>query len=127
MWITSEPWFFDQLKRLSEADRDRVETMVNTLLKQFPGLYEELAISALDAGLLSQHECAEKLGLTELQTESELRGYRQSKIGIVAASIECGTSPAKVADGQVSVWGNRQGVQTIRFHGSPFGGLSCPR
>ncbi len=48
MWARLEPWQLLQLQRIAKFDPERVESFLNTLWTQYPGLLHELAISAVD-------------------------------------------------------------------------------
>jgi len=104
MWARLEPWQLLQLQRLAKLDPQRVEMIFNTLWDRYPGLYTELAISAVDQELLSVEDCAERLSLSAEQIEKDLIDFRQC-----AGSIETGVVPdrrnvACLAEAGIPVW-----------------------
>lgn len=103
MWRLVEPWQLQQLKRLSNLDPERVETILNTLWNSYPGLYEELAVSAVDQEMLSVEGCAQRIGVTEQEVERHLITYREQTVRPESAVVRDG-KVARLHDGQVAVW-----------------------
>lgn len=105
MWRKFEPWQVAQLQRLANIDLERAESVLNTVWSQYPGLYEQLALSALDQKQLSVEQCAKLIGVDEAACVERLQSLRSTlenreSAGVV---IEPGQA-AKVAAGSVAVW-----------------------
>jgi uncharacterized protein (DUF433 family) len=105
MWTLLEPWQITQLQRLAAHDAERVETVLNTLWRQYPGLLEELAISAVDQEELGVEECASLLRMDIDAVNQRLAAFRKRAIDpettIVLDDL---TSVARLSEGQVAVW-----------------------
>ncbi len=107
MWTTFDSWQLAQLKRLSNSDPERIETILNTIWKSYPGLLDDLAIAAVDQEQLSVADCAELTHAQTSEVEAKLIEFRQknahfdSDHAVVMAE---NSSVAKLADSQVSVW-----------------------
>lgn len=105
MWAKVERWQLRQLERLAYSDPDRGETVMNTLWRSFPGLYSELAISAVDQEMLSIEDCGELLTIPEAEVEERLMAFRGRKAQFDQAVVLApGSRVAKLADGRVAVW-----------------------
>jgi uncharacterized protein (DUF433 family) len=105
MWARLETWQLLQLQRLATLDPDRVELMLNTLWNQFPGLYTEIAVSAVDQETLSISECAERLDIDEQQVEIDLVDFRRSGRSIEHAVVrDERRKVACLAEGGLPVW-----------------------
>ncbi len=107
MWTKIEPWQLDQLKRLSQVDPERVETMLNTLWKSYPGLLADVAIAAVDQEQFSVADCAALLGIETSAVETRLRAFRQVQANADcqwAVVVDNNSSVAKLADSSISVW-----------------------
>ncbi|HEY3781146.1 MAG TPA: hypothetical protein VGL56_08700 [Fimbriimonadaceae bacterium] len=105
MWARLEKWQIKQLQRLANTDPDRVEALLNILWNQSPGLYSELAVSAIDQEMLSVEEGADRLSLTEHQVETELVDFRQKMTTVEAVVVHDDMRKAAcIADGGVAVW-----------------------
>jgi uncharacterized protein (DUF433 family) len=105
MWATLEPWQLPQLQRLAAIDPERAELILNTLWNSFPGLFAELAVSAVDQEMLSVDACAEKLDRPTDEVASELETYRACSINISHAVVIDGSKHvARLAECQVAVW-----------------------
>lgn len=106
MWARLESWQLPQLQRLSKLDAERVEALLNTLWHQYPGLYEELAIAAVDQEMLSVEDCAERLGKPIWVIEERLLQFRRAEVSVESAVVHDDTVKhiARLANGQVAVW-----------------------
>lgn len=103
MWTTMKPWQLEQLQRLSQLDPERAETILNTLWRMFPGLLEEVAISAVDQETLSVGECAALLSIDPMEVEERLIAFR-CHIRHVNRCVVIDRDVARLAEGQVAVW-----------------------
>jgi len=100
-----EPWQLQQLQRLVKSDPERVEAILNTLWNVYPGLYTELAVSAVDQEILSVRECAERLDVNENQVERDLTDFRLSTKLMDAIVVRDGLRCiACLAEGGIPVW-----------------------
>jgi uncharacterized protein (DUF433 family) len=104
MWHVLEPWQFTQLKRLATFDPERVETNMNTLWNAYPGLFEEVCVSAVDQEQLTISRCAELLGVTEVRVEEMLSNFRSRPPQPQAAVVRDERAVARLAEGHVAVW-----------------------
>lgn len=105
MWARLESWQITQLQRLSNLDPERAELFLNTLWNSFPGLFEELAISAVDQEIISVEECSLKLDRSEYDVEQELLRFRKRSHQHDCAVIHDGDkNVARLAEGRVPVW-----------------------
>lgn len=105
MWQTLEDWQLTQLRRLAALDGERTETVLNTVWNSYPGLFEQVALSAVDQGELTPERCAELLETTAEDVIFKLAQFRK----IVArhsnsAIVQQSGKDAKIAGGNVSVW-----------------------
>ena len=105
-WATFESWQLPQLQRLSKLDPERVESFLNTLWRQYPGLYGELAISAVDQEQLSVDACAELLNIRSEEVEERLLAFRRSALPLDTAVVHDDSAKhvARLANGQIAVW-----------------------
>lgn len=103
MWHVLEPWQFSQLKRLASFDPERAETAMNTIWNAFPGLFEEVCVSAVDQEHLTVARCAELLGLGEEEVMDRLHAFR-SRPQTAVAVVRDDRSVARLAEGHVAVW-----------------------
>ena len=105
MWARLESWQLQQLQRLAALDPERVELVLNTIWNQYPGLYTELAVSAVDQEMLSVQEGAERLDVDESQVEKDLLDYRMCARSIETAVVHDQLRKvACLAQGGVPVW-----------------------
>lgn len=104
MWTKVEDWQLHSLTRLATQDPDRVETALNTLYRQFPGLREELAIMAVDQEQLSVDDCARLLAIEVTEVEARLFAFRHRARFETAVIQDPGNKIARLADGKVAVW-----------------------
>lgn len=105
MWAPIETWQWLQLQRLSCVDRERAEQVLNTLWSTFPGLYEEMSISAVDQEMLSIDECAMRLSISPSLVEEKLLAYRRCAVSMDSAVVRDETKHvARLAQGQIAVW-----------------------
>lgn len=106
MWTTYEHWQLIQLRRLSNVDPERVETMLNTLWNSYPGLLADLAISAVDQEQLSVDACAKLLNIPTTEVDQRLLEFRTRSVqkdcdwAVVVDEGSC----AKLADSRIAVW-----------------------
>lgn len=105
MWRKFETWQIAQLGRLANIDLERAESVLNTVWSQYPGLYEQMALLALDQKQLEVEQCAKLLNVDEAECVERLQRLRgtlehRDAAGVV---IEPGQA-AKVAGGSVAVW-----------------------
>ncbi len=106
MWARLEPWQVLQLQRLAKLDPERVESLLNTLWHQYPGLYEELSIAAVDQDMLSVDQCAELLNKPSWVVDEKLLQYRSSTVSVESAVVrdDSHRHVARLANGQITVW-----------------------
>lgn len=106
MWVRHESWQLPQLQRLGKLDPERLETVLNTLWRQYPDLFAELAIAAVDQEELSVIECCDRLHLSPEQVEERLIAYRRAVVPIDSAVVHDDTKKhvARLAKGQAAVW-----------------------
>ncbi len=104
MWHVLEPWQFTQLKRLATFDPERVETTMNTIWNAYPGLFEEVCVSAVDQEQLTVARCAEILGIAESRVEEHLHDFRSRPPQPAAAVVRDERAVARLAEGHVAVW-----------------------
>ena len=107
MWTKFEPWQLAQLQRLGLLDPERVETILNTVWRSYPGLLEDLAIAAVDQEQLSVEACAEQLVIDVAHVEERLIEFRQknARFDYDWAVVFDGRSHiARLAESQVAVW-----------------------
>lgn len=107
MWTTFESWQLGQLQRLSQTDPERVETILNTIWKSYPGLLSDLAIAAVDQEQLSVDGCAELLDTDTDKVERCLMEFRQKNAKFEydwAVVVDNGSSIAKLVDSHVAIW-----------------------
>jgi len=105
MWAINEPWQLSQLNRLAGIDSERVETILNTLWKSYPGLYAELAILAVDMEQLSVDECAQRLGITGDEVLQKLIQFRRAApLDLALVPDRNGHPVARIADFGIAVW-----------------------
>ncbi|HRJ27318.1 MAG TPA: hypothetical protein PLO61_07405 [Fimbriimonadaceae bacterium] len=105
-YLQFETWQLTQLARIARQNPNRIEMVLNALWQASPGLFEDLAIAAVDQEMLSIQECAEKLGLTEAGVESKLREYRRSQCQYgapIVRDLEHGCV-AKLSGSQIAIW-----------------------
>ena len=105
MWRKFEPWQIAQLQRLANIDLERAESVLNTVWSQYPGLYEQMALFALDQKQLEVEQCAKLLSVDEAECVERLQRLRatlenREATGVV---VEPGQA-AKVAAGSAAVW-----------------------
>lgn len=105
MWKSLENWQLSQLGRLANVDAERLESLLNTLWEQYPGLFEQLALMALDQKQISIEYCATKLQISESECVERLkqlqRGLVESRDPLI---VQEAGQVARVADGSVAVW-----------------------
>lgn len=105
MWAKVDRWQIRQLERLASSDPDRAETVLNTVWRSFPGLFAEVAISAVDQEMLSVESCAKELDITEAEVEARLLAFRHRSARFdTAIVVDPQRNIAKLADGRVAVW-----------------------
>lgn len=105
MYRRLEIWQLTQLQRLASLDPEHAEKILNTVWTQYPGLYEQLVLSALEQRHLSVEESAKRLGVSEDECVARLKMYRKSLENDEPAAIvhEPGQA-ARVAGGIATVW-----------------------
>ncbi|MGV3615480.1 MAG: DUF433 domain-containing protein [Fimbriimonas sp.] len=103
MWRVIEPWQLAQLQRMAALDPERVETVLNTLWKSYPGLFEELAVSAVDQRDLSVDACADRIDVDAAEVERQLFAFRNTSVRPDRLVVHDGTV-ARLSEGQVAVW-----------------------
>lgn len=104
MWRLMEKWQLPQLQRLAAQDPERVESMLNALWQSYPGLYQEMAIAAVDQGALSAEACAERLGTDEREVQRQVRAYRESMRLAADRYLVRDGAVARLSEGGVAVW-----------------------
>ncbi len=107
MWAKFEPWQLLQLQRLAKLDPERVESLMNTLFHQYPSLFSDLAIAAVDQEQMTVAECADRLGASEMIVEERLVEWRRRMITAPDTAVvvhEGSKSVARLAEGHISVW-----------------------
>lgn len=93
--------------RMSQLDRERVETILNTLWHSYPNLLGDLAIAAVDQEQLSIDACAKLIGAPVDEVERRLLEFRQNGAKFDydwAVVLDEESNVAKLADSQVAVW-----------------------
>ncbi|RYG39677.1 hypothetical protein EON79_23955, partial [bacterium] len=102
MWNVLEPWQIRQLQRLAAIDPERVEAMLNTMWQQYPGLYEEMAVMAVDQGSLTVVQAAELLKIPSAEVDAKLTAWRKREIGserlVIAGPV------ARLDESGIAVW-----------------------
>lgn len=106
MWARLESWQLPQIQRLAKLDPERVETLLNTLWHQYPGLIDELAIAAVDSEDLTVDDCSELLGISPFEVEVRLLAFRRAAVPVNSAVVHDNSAKhiARLANGQVAVW-----------------------
>ena len=104
MWKVFEPWQLSQLHRLSELDIERTETVLNTLWNQFPGLFEDVAVMAVDQGALAVDKAAELCGASVAEIEARLQVLRRQESLLERMVTLDDANVARLEDGKVAVW-----------------------
>lgn len=107
MWAKFEPWQLQQLQRLAKLDIERVESLLNTLFLQYPSLYSDLAIAAVDQEQMTVAECADRLGMSEEVIEERRADWRRRMLTTTDTAVvvhEGSKSVARLAEGHLSVW-----------------------
>lgn len=102
MWNVIEPWQLQQLQRLASMDPERVETILNTLWRQYDGLFAELAVLATDQEELSVERCAQLLGVSPEEVERRMLAFRVA-VRNERAVVHDGTV-ARLHEGRIPVW-----------------------
>lgn len=95
-----EPWQLTQLQRLGEINPARLEELLQALWNRYPFLYEELVISAIDAGSLSLQEGSDKLSMPEDILQAKLEHFHNTgdhRIDMIGGV-------ARLVSSQVAVW-----------------------
>jgi uncharacterized protein (DUF433 family) len=103
MWKVIEPWQLQQLQRLAALDPERVESMLNTLWNSYPGLYEELAVSAVDQEALAVDACAHRMGVEAEEVRRQVFAFRTTSAHDERMVVHDGPI-ARLTEGQVAVW-----------------------
>lgn len=91
---------------MARNNPNRIEMVLNALWQAVPGLYEDLAIAAVDQEMLSIEEASTAMGIDECTVETMLREYRQSsrRYGApIVRDLEHGRV-AKLAGSQIAIW-----------------------
>jgi len=104
MWKVFEPWQLRQLHRLAELDPERSETILNTLWNQFPGLFEDVIVMAVDQGEIGIDRAAEVAGVTAAEIEARLQVMRRQESLLDRMVTVDETNVARLEDGKVAVW-----------------------
>jgi uncharacterized protein (DUF433 family) len=104
MWKVIEPWQLAQLQRLSTLDPERVETMLNTLWNSYPGLYEELAVGAVDQDALGVEACAERIHVEADEVERQVVAFRTNAASRPEFMVVHDGAVARLSEGRVAVW-----------------------
>jgi uncharacterized protein (DUF433 family) len=105
MWKIVEPWQLEQLQRLAALQPERCETFLNTVYRQFDGLYEDLAIMAVQAGSLGVDRAAELLALTPSEVEARVQLFvQQEAVARAMVMVDSATNIARLQSGGVAVW-----------------------
>ncbi len=103
MWTPFEPWQIAELQRLSERQRDEVESGLNALWESHPELLEEITIGALDRQQISAGRAAQVLGISEPEALRCLARHRRRALRRSCIVLAEGCD-AKLADGGLPVW-----------------------
>lgn len=105
MWHVVEDWQLTQLRRLASLDSERAEAVLNTVWNSYPGLFEQVALSAVDQNELSIEKCAELLNIEPEAVMFRLMQFRKAAARNLGVAIvhEPGKA-AKLAGGSVTVW-----------------------
>lgn len=106
MTETTEPWLVAQLARMARVNPERFETFLRRLQANQPEIFEELALMAVDSGVLTTPACAACLATDEASVVVRLEIYRQvedgSTSGVLVETDE--SRVARVSGTGVSVW-----------------------
>jgi uncharacterized protein (DUF433 family) len=107
MWTTLQPWQLAQLARLSKTDAERVETILNTLWRSYPGLLGDLAVAAVDQEQLTVGACSDLLQVTVPEVEDRLLRFRKnckSPEYERAVVMDSSSSVALLPESRIAVW-----------------------
>lgn len=80
--------------------------MLNTLWRQYPELFDELAISAVDQEQLSIDACASLLDIEPRAVEDRLLAFRRIAVPFDSAVVHDDSVKhvARLANGQIAIW-----------------------
>jgi len=105
MWARLEIWQVAQLQRLVNCEPERAEQALNCLWGNIPGLYDDLAVAAVDQEMLSVEEGAKLLAVDEAEIETRLIEYRQRVKTFESMVVHDEMRKAAcLAEGRVPVW-----------------------
>lgn len=99
-----ESWQLAQLQRMANGEPERVEQVLNTLWSNYPGLFEELAIAAIDQEMLTVDEGTKLLSFNEAEIEARLLEYRQRSKNYETAVIHDELRKAACLEQGIPVW-----------------------
>lgn len=116
MWVKLDDWQLRQIERLAKLDPARAESLLNTLWRLYPGLFEEIAIGAVEQGSLSAQDAAELLACDVISVNAKVIGFRhftqvQGESIVFDEQYRC----AKLRDSGIAVW---EIVREMRKHDS---------
>jgi len=109
MWKVFEPWQLSGISRLSKIDQERVETILNTIWNSYPGLFESLAIAAVDKEELTIDAFSKLLSVSHEEVEAKLvefrtaHGFRQESTSRAVVDVEV-NAVAKLDSSAIAVW-----------------------
>lgn len=105
MWHAFEDWQLNQLARVATIDQELIETSLNTLWRQAPGLFEQVVLSACSQGEIPAERAMAMLDLDEESLNYRLMMFRKSSVVVAgSAVVEAAGRPATLAGGSISVW-----------------------
>jgi uncharacterized protein (DUF433 family) len=105
MWNPFEKWQLNQLSKLSNLDQQRVETMLNTLYRQYPDLFQELVIMAVHANEITIERGAELLQMPTAEIDARVQVYRrQEAVAIQEIKLDQDSRIARLQSGGVAIW-----------------------
>lgn len=94
-----------QLQRLASSEPERAEQALNCLWGNIPGLYDELALAAVDQEMLSVEEGATLLAVDVAEVEGRLVEYRTREKSFESVVIHDEMRKAAcLAEGRILVW-----------------------
>jgi len=97
-------WALCELCQLADRDPQRADRIVEALWSAHPRLLGELAIAAVDNGLISAEEAAEVLAVSAEEVKSRVETFRKGQKPSAPIVEDDGTGIALLAEGHVPVW-----------------------
>lgn len=105
MWAILDHWQLNQLQRLAKQDPERIERILNQVWAEHPGLFEELAIAAVDQEMLPVEQCADLLKTTPEAILERRASMRRAALRVdCAIEFDEATKMARITDSKIAVW-----------------------